>query len=124
MTPPPLPYRATVVRCESNCATTWIDGTVYQPAPSTDGRSGVLVRIWAYGQIRDTRKTGTDPKGPGYWRFIAKMDGPMEGNWQIAIVDENGNLLSEKVTVRTTSTGCNPNEGGCQHVVVDFQANY
>ena len=121
---PSLPYRAAVVRCETNCGTTWIDGTVYQPAPSTEGRSGVLVRIWAYGHIQDTRKTGTDPKGPGYWSFIAKMGGPMEGNWEIAIIDENGNLLSEKVIVHTTGTGCNPGEGGCQHGIVDFQANY
>jgi hypothetical protein len=121
---PSLPYRAAVVRCETNCGTTWIDGTVYQPAPSTEGKSGVLVRIWAYGHIQDTRKTGTDPKGSGYWSFIAKMGSPMEGNWEIAIVDENGNLLSEKVTVHTTGTACNPGEGGCQHGIVDFQGNY
>ncbi len=86
-------------------------------------RSGVRVKVWTAGW-EVTRVTSTDPsKSNGYYDVIFSQ-GPRAGNWFVAIVDANGNPLSETVPFDTDTSDCTPHGTGHQWVIIDFKANY
>lgn len=106
-----------------NCGLTFIEGTVWNPDGVTQ-RSDVRVKVWTAGW-EVIRVTPTDAgKGPGYYDVILSTEGPREGNWFVAVVDANGNPLSDTVSFDTNTTNCEPGGTGHQWVIVDFKANY
>lgn len=105
-----------------NCGTQTVAGTIY--GADGQGRKGVSVRIWAYGQIQSTRVSGvTDTdRGTGGWVHTWDQVASRDIQFEVAVVDANGNLLSEKVSGRTTKN-CNPATGeALNQVYVDFVA--
>ena len=71
--------------------------------------------------------TGADPgKGPGYYAGILSREGegPRKGDWFVAVIDANDNLVSERVHFDTDTVSCEPNGTGHQHVIVDFKKIY
>jgi tetratricopeptide (TPR) repeat protein len=106
-----------------NCGLTFIEGTVWNHDGATQ-RAGARVKVWTTGW-EVTRVTPTDPgKGSGYYDAILSVQGPREGTWYVAVVDANGNPLSETVTATTNTVDCGPNGTGKQWVIIDFRANY
>jgi len=106
-----------------NCGLTFIEGTVWDSDEVTQ-RSEVRVKVWTAGW-EVTRVTPTDVgKGSGYYDVILSTQGPREGNWFVAVVDDDGNPLSEAVSFDTNTVDCEPGGTGHQWVIVDFKANY
>lgn len=120
---PTLPYSLyETIRYENNCGHTWLDGTVWDASGAP--QPNVRVRAWTYGNLLADKVTGYNPTSAGYYEFIldAVPPGPREVMVEVAIVDENGNLLSPKISAQTTATDCdNPN--GRQRVIIDFIEN-
>ena len=117
-------YLGTEPRYENNCQTTWIEGTVWDlnGLPT----AGIRVWCWTYGEFLGEKVTPSDPsKSQGYYEFILHQQAgvPREVVVEVAIVDDNGNLLSPKVMTQTTATDCN-NPNGRQRVIVDFVQQY
>ncbi len=105
-----------------NCGITFLEGTVW----GADGapESGVHVKVWTEGW-EVTRVTSTDPaKSAGYYDVIFSVQGPRAGNWFVAVVDANGNPLSETVPFQTDTIDCRPKGTGRQWIIIDFKANY
>ncbi|MFQ6001472.1 MAG: hypothetical protein ACE5LG_07350, partial [Anaerolineae bacterium] len=101
---------------------TWLDGTVWDASGAP--KPSVRVRAWTYGNPLPDKVTGYNPTSAGYYEFVLDTvpPGPREVMVEVAIVDENGNLLSPRVSAQTTATDCdNPN--GQQHVIIDFIEN-
>jgi len=72
------------------------------------------------------KTTPTDAsKSDGYYEFILHEQSgvPREVVVEVAIVDDNGNLLSPKIMAHTTRTDCDK-ENGRQHAIVDFVQQY
>jgi tetratricopeptide (TPR) repeat protein len=105
-----------------NCGYTFLEGTVWSAGGAPTG--GVHVKVWTEGW-EVTRVTPTDPaKSDGYYDVIFSVQGPRAGNWFVAVVDANGNPLSEAVPFDTNTVDCKPNGTGHQWVIIDFKANY
>ncbi len=104
-----------------NCGLTFLEGTVWGAGGAPV--SGVHVKVWTAGW-EVTRVTSTDPgKSAGYYDVIFSQ-GPRAGNWFVAVVDANGNPLSETVPFETDTIDCTPTGTGRQWVIIDFKANY
>ena len=125
-TPTPLPsyqYSMKYIEYWPNCGLTFVEGTVWKADGATQTR-GARVKVWTAGW-EVIRVTPTDPgKGDGYYDVIFSVEGPREGNWFAAVVDGNGNPLSETISFDTNTVDFWPNGTGHQWVIVDFQANY
>ncbi len=92
---------------------------------SADGapESGVHVKVWTEGW-EVTRVAPTDPgKSAGYYDVILSVEGPRAGHWFVAVVDANGNPVSETVPFDTDTVDCRPKGTGRQWVIIDFKAN-
>lgn len=120
-----MPYIAQAATAHpANCGTQFVDGNVYEPN-SQNGRKGVKVRIWAWGTPQGDRITGvsTTDKGPGYFIHIFDQTATRDIQFEVAVVDDNGNLLSEKVSGHLTKN-CNPAAGeAINQAFVDFVAS-
>ena len=117
------PYSKLYIEYLPNCGLTFVEGTVWEPDGVTQ-RSEVHVKVWTAGW-EETRLTPTDAgKGDGYYDAILSAEGPRQGQWFVAVVDESGNPLSEVVPFDTNTVDCEPAGTGHQWVIVDFKANY
>jgi len=125
-TPVPLPtrpsyaYRIANIEARPNCGTTYIKGTVY----GADGsrRDGIKVRLWAGSEIVATETTNKSGVEPGLYTFILQQGGPRAGQWRVAIISDDGTILSEVANVETTQSPCKPETSGKQEIILDFQA--
>jgi hypothetical protein len=91
------------IEFNSDCTPSWkIGGTVYSNQLGAQRLNGVLVRIWAFGNIQGTVTTGTVNAGlPGYWEW--NFSHGTDVNGQVAIVNSDGGLRSQPVTFVLTS---------------------
>lgn len=73
----------------------------------------------------ETVHTGQDPdKGDGYYSAILGAEGPRKGRWWVAVVDFEGQPLSERVYFETDTLNCEPYGVGHQWVTIDFVRKY
>ena len=104
---------------------TYLEGTVWD-VESAAQSPGVLLRICVEGEYwcEDVR-TGQDPnKGAGYYTGVLGAEGPRDGSWWVAVVDEQGRTLSERVRFQTDTHDCDPTGNGRQWVIINFKRNY
>ena len=108
-----------------DCSMTSLDGTVWD-VESTIQVPGVLLKVCVEGEYWcATLRTGQDPnKGSGYYIAMLGYEGPRDGIWWVAVVDEQGKALSERVSFQTDTRDCDPNGNGRQWVIIDFKRNY
>jgi len=118
-----MPYVSPGVQSHGpNCGTQFVDGKVYEPN-SSNGRNGVRVQVWAFGIPQKVHISGERAdKGAGAWIHIFDMTASRDIQFEVAVVDDAGNLLSEKVSGHLTKN-CNPASGeALNQVWVDFVA--
>jgi hypothetical protein len=117
---PAFPYRVTGPSYSHNCGTTWVDGLVLNP----DGlqRSDAYIALWTFGTFQGMKKVGNGD-GPGGWDFIFQGGAPRAMNFQVAVVDQAGQLQSPTVSATTTEGGCDVAGEGRQHVRIIFTRN-
>ena len=108
-----------------DCDETSLDGTVWDVGSSIQ-MPGVLLKVCVEGEYWcATLRTGQDPnKGSGYYIAILGYEGPRDGSWWVAVVDEQGKALSERVSFQTDTRDCDPDGNGRQWVIIDFKRNY
>jgi hypothetical protein len=102
---------------------------VYEPG-GTGGRNGVKIRVWAFGNVqmgpggKDYHVSGERAdKGAGAWVHTFDIVASRDISWEVAVIDDAGNLLSEKVSGRLTKN-CNPSTGeALNQMWVDFVAS-
>lgn len=104
------------VETAPNCGTWYVAGTVYSDQAGTARLNGLLVRIWAFGQVQGTDVTGSHANRPGYWEWIFAHGSNVQG--EVAIVHPDGSLRSPKVAFALTAD-CNAPEA-IQQVIIDF----
>lgn len=134
-TPTPLPPTATPTPSfkyqgfepyyHPNCGQTFLEGTVYN-TDDTPAAKGIRVKMWTTNYEHIT-VTGEDPnKASGYYWQCICADGPREGDWFVAVVDEAGNPISDTVSFHTDGDykNCQPGGTGRQVVWVNFKARY
>ena len=115
----PFFNRAVVVRCDSNEAITYVQGTVRQNGQPVNGHR--VVFSWQPdGEVVAGITSGGYPDwAQGYYSHILQAGGPREGNWWFWIQDEAGKRISEMAFVHTDGVA---GEGRCQQAVIDFDS--
>ena len=113
------------IEYSADCPMTSLEGTVWDVG-SANQEAWVLLKVCIEGEYWcATLRTGQNPdKGPGYFIAILGADGPRAGNWWVAVVDEQGRALSERVNFQTDTGDCNPGGSGRQLVIIDFKKNF
>jgi hypothetical protein len=108
-----------------DCAMTYLEGTVWDVDSATQS-PGVPLKVCVEGEFWcGPMRTGQDPdKGAGYYIGVLGADGPRAGSWWVAVVDEQGRELSERVRFQTDTRDCDPTGNGRQWVIIDFKRNY
>jgi len=97
-----------------------LEGTIWDIEPPNQ-LPGVLLKVCIEGEWWcDILRTPNNPKDPslGAGYYNGTLD---KGNWWVAVVDADGNELSERVHFETTQ--CSGNND-CYRVIVDFKKNY
>ncbi len=102
----------------ADCSRSWkILGTVYDSPTGARRLNGILVRVWAFGQLQGTMSTGaSNPSLPGYWEWSFNQGSEITG--QVAIVSFDGSLRSQPVSYHLTAR-CD-GAGAVNQVVLDF----
>jgi hypothetical protein len=99
-----------------NCNRWAVSGTVYNNSSGSQRLNGILVRVWAFGQVQGTDTTGTHANRPGYWEWGFAKGSDIQG--QVAIVNPDGSLRSPRYDFHLTSN-CNA-ESGVNVIILDF----
>jgi hypothetical protein len=119
-----MPYNAVGPASHGpNCGIQFIDGKVYEVGGGS-GRNGVKVQVWAYGSKQSPIHISGErsDKGAGAWIHIFDQTPVKDIPFEVAVVDDAGNLLSERVSGRLTKN-CNPSSGeALNQMYVDFVA--
>ncbi|MGH2541722.1 MAG: hypothetical protein ACRDIB_02925, partial [Ardenticatenaceae bacterium] len=112
------PYSGQIVQRIPNCGLTQIFGTVLDSAGNP--KSGVRVRVtWQDGSAETVSGSYVRPEtNASGWDFTLDSRAKA-GTWQVMLVDESGNLLSEPLTVFTTDVCSGPDAANA--VKVEFR---
>jgi hypothetical protein len=113
------------IEYQPDCDVTTLDGTVWDVG-SASQVPGVLLKVCIEGEYwcEDVRTGQYPDKGSGYYAATLGYEGPRAGSWWIAVVDEQGRALSERVNFQTDTHDCDPGGSGRQWVIIDFKKNY
>ncbi len=118
--PPPGRFTADPMLAGPDCSRTAIQGLVHDGLTPLNG---VRVRVWWPEAPPDqlwSLPTGDNPAlGPGWYEVMLDAK-PRAGWWLVAVVAEDGTLLSGGTAVETTESGCEDGTGR-QVVRVDFE---
>lgn len=122
--PPPVPqFEFRVggpgVVTSRNCGSWQVGGTVYNNASGAQRLNGLLVRVWAYGAVQGTDRTGSHAQGAGYWEWNFGAGSNVQG--EVAIVNSDGSQRSPRIPF-TLNADCN-SDGSAQHATIDFVGN-
>jgi hypothetical protein len=102
----------------ADCGKPWkVMGSVYDSQSSAQRVNGVLVRVWAFGQVQATLTSGSpDATRPGYWEWVFNSGSEVLG--EVAVVNLDGSRRSQPVGFHLTSR-CD-GTGAVNEIVIDF----
>lgn len=102
----------------ADCGKPWkVMGSVYDSQSSAQRVNGVLVRVWAFGQVQATLTSGSpDATRPGFWEWTFNSGSEVLG--EVAVVNADGSRRSQPVGFHLTSR-CD-GAGAVNEVVIDF----
>lgn len=102
----------------ADCGKPWkIMGSVYDSQSSAQRVNGILIRVWAFGQVQATLTSGSpDTTRPGYWEWAFNSGSEVLG--EVAVVNLDGTRRSQPVGFHLTSR-CD-GAGAVNEIVIDF----
>lgn len=102
----------------ADCGKPWkIMGSVYDSQSNAQRVNGILIRVWAFGQVQATLTSGSpDATRPGYWEWVFNSGSEVLG--EVAVVNLDGSRRSQPVGFHLTSR-CD-GAGAVNEVVIDF----
>lgn len=81
------------MKCLPNCGTTGIKGVIYDANGSPISGDDLRVKVWT-----DSWEGALSPIHNGHWEILLSP-GPIGGNWYVAVLDANGEMLIDyKIT--------------------------
>jgi hypothetical protein len=112
-------YAGSVIQTFTNCGLTQIIGIVSDE--SGNPLTGVTIRVWIPGSTYNVTTTSgsyvRDTTNASGWDMFLS-NGPRAGDWHVAAVDGNGNLISNELVVQTAG---NCDSGAANVVKVEFK---